>query len=259
LNPEEIHPTAGIGCKNSGAAPPRAPLAFPLLPLQTISDSSSPRTTVELGPALELHEVSKRYGAQWALVRLSLTLRRGAALLLTGHNGSGKTTLLRVLATAVRPSSGTVRVLGSDAGREPERVRSEVGLLSHANFVYEDLSGLENLEVLARLLGVSVSAAPGALERVSLSPKDDRPIRTYSAGMRRRLALARLFLKQPAVALLDEPFVELDPSGVTELETRIRELHAAGTTLVLATHHIEQGLQLCTDRLHLEQGRPIAT
>ncbi|HTS79488.1 MAG TPA: heme ABC exporter ATP-binding protein CcmA [Myxococcaceae bacterium] len=213
---------------------------------------------MDLAPALQLHDVSKRYGARWALVHLSLSLRRGAALLLTGHNGSGKTTLLRVLSTVVRPSSGRVEVLGVDAGAEPEKVRSQVGLLSHANFVYEDLSGLENLEVLARLLGMRVSAAPAALERVSLSPKDDRPIRTYSAGMRRRLALARLFLKQPAVALLDEPFVELDPAGVSELETRIRELRAAGTTLVLATHHIEQGLQLCTDRLHLEQGRSIA-
>ena len=218
----------------------------------------TPRTTVEFAPALKLHEVSKRYGAQWALVRLSLTLRRGATLLLTGHNGSGKTTLLRVLATAVRPSSGTVQVLGADAGREPDTVRSQVGLLSHAHFVYEDLSGLENMTFLARLLGQPSSAAAGALERLGLSPADDRPVRTYSAGMRRRLALARLFLKQPAVALLDEPFVELDPAGVAELEARVRELHAAGTTLVLATHHIEQGLQLCTDRLHLEQGRSIA-
>jgi heme exporter protein A len=213
---------------------------------------------VELAPALQLHEVSKRYGAQWALVRLSLTVRRGAALLLTGHNGSGKTTLLRVLATAVRPSSGRVEVLGLDAAREPDKVREQVGLLSHANFVYEDLSGLENLRVLARLLGARPSVASEALERLGLSPKDDRPVRTYSAGMRRRLALARLFLKRPAVALLDEPFVELDPSGVSELEARVRELRAAGTTLVLATHHIEQGLQLCTDRLHLEQGRSIA-
>ena len=207
---------------------------------------------------LELSAVSKRYGARWALVRLSLAVPRGAAVLLTGHNGSGKTTLLRILATAVRPSAGRVDVLGLDTASEPDKVRAQVGLLSHANFVYEDLSGLENLEVLARLLGEPVSAAPGALERVSLSPKDDRPIRTYSAGMRRRLALARLFLKQPVIALLDEPFVELDPAGVSELETRIRELHAAGTTLVLATHHIDQGLQLCTDRLHLEQGRSIA-
>jgi heme exporter protein A len=213
---------------------------------------------VELAPALQLHEVSKRYGARWALVRLSLTVKRGAALLLTGHNGSGKTTLLRVLATAVRPSSGQVQVLGIDTARDAEKVRAQVGLLSHAHFVYEDLSALENLVVLARLLGEPTSSASSALERVSLSPKDDRPVRTYSAGMRRRLALARLFLKQPAVALLDEPFVELDPSGISELEARIRELRAAGTTLVLATHHIEQGLQLCTDRLHLEQGRSIA-
>ncbi len=213
---------------------------------------------MELAPALQLHEVSKRFGARWALVRLSLTVRRGTALLLTGHNGSGKTTLLRVLATAVRPSAGKVEVLGVDAARDPESVRAQVGLLGHANYVYEDLSGLENLAVLARLLGAPASAGSEALERLGLSPKDDRPVRTYSAGMRRRLALARLFLKQPAVALLDEPFVELDPAGVSELEARIRELHAAGTTLVLATHHIEQGLQLCTDRLHLEQGRSIA-
>ena len=216
----------------------------------------SPFEPVE--PALQRHEVSKRYGARWALVRLSLTVRRGAAVLLTGHNGSGKTTLLRVLATAVRPSSGKVEVLGVDAARDPESVRVQVGLLSHANFVYEDLSGLENMVLLARLLGERSSAGSETLERLGLSPRDDRPVRTYSAGMRRRLALARLFLKRPAVALLDEPFVELDPAGVSELEARIRELHAAGTTLILATHHIEQGLQLCTDRLHLEQGRSIA-
>ncbi len=213
---------------------------------------------MDLAPALQLHDVSKRYGARWALVRLSLTVKRGTALLLTGHNGSGKTTLLRILATAVRPSSGRVQVLGLDTAVDLEQVRAQVGLLSHAHFVYEDLSALENLQVLARLLGEPLTTASHALERLGLSPRDDRPVRTYSAGMRRRLALSRLFLKQPAVALLDEPFVELDPTGVAELEARLRELRAAGTTLVLATHHVEQGLQLCTDRLHLEQGRSIA-
>jgi heme exporter protein A len=213
---------------------------------------------VDTAPAFQLHEVSKRYGARWALVRLSLTVRRGAAILLTGHNGSGKTTLLRILATAVRPSSGQVQILGLDPTREPDAVRAQVGLLSHAHYVYEDLSGLENMIVLTRLLAEPSTSAPAAMERLGLDPRDDRPVRTYSAGMRRRLALARLFLKQPAVALLDEPFVELDPTGVSELEARIRDLRAAGTTLVLATHHIEQGLQLCTDRLHLDQGRSIA-
>src|SRR5262245_64512837 len=128
-----------------------------------ISDSSAPLGHVELAPAFQLHEVSKRYGARWALVRLSARVRRGAALLLTGHNGSGKTTLLRVLATAVRPSSGKVEVLGIDALREPDAVRVGVGLLSHANYVYEDLSGLENLVVLARLLGEPASSGSEAL------------------------------------------------------------------------------------------------
>src|SRR5215475_15008342 len=90
-------------------------------------------TTVELAPALQLHEVSKRYGARWALLRLSLTVQRGAALLLTGHNGSGKTTLLRLLATAIRPSAGRIRVLGFEGVTGQEDIRSRVAFLSHAH------------------------------------------------------------------------------------------------------------------------------
>jgi heme exporter protein A len=208
--------------------------------------------------ALQLDDVSKRFGAQWAVVRLTLTLKQGAALLLTGHNGSGKTTVLRMLATAIRPSSGRLRVLGLDAATAAEEIRARVGLLSHAHFVYEDLSGLQNLTVLARLLGQADETAKEALLRVGLAAEDERPVRFYSAGMRKRLAVGRLFLKRPALALLDEPFGELDPAGISEVETRIRELRAAGTTLVLATHQVDQGLKLCTDRLHLESGRAIA-
>ncbi|HET9450041.1 MAG TPA: ATP-binding cassette domain-containing protein, partial [Aggregicoccus sp.] len=104
-------------------------------------------------PAVELLDVSKRYGRRWALARLSFTLQPGASLLLTGHNGSGKTTLLRMLATALRPTSGNLRVLGMNAVEEREAIRHRVGLLSHASFLYEDLSARENLMVLARLLG----------------------------------------------------------------------------------------------------------
>jgi heme exporter protein A len=227
------------------------------LPSRLISDTSPAR---QVGPslALELQDVSKRFGARWALVRLSLTLPRGSALLLTGHNGSGKTTLLRLLATALRPSAGAIRVLGLDAATSQEDIRTRVAFLSHAHFVYEDLSALENLEVLARLLGVRGTAAQEALVRVGLAAGDDRPVRAYSAGMRKRLALARLFLKQPELVLLDEPFGELDPAGIAEVEERVRELRAGGTTLVLATHQVEQGLKLCTDRLHLEQGQASA-
>ena len=207
--------------------------------------------------ALDVQDVSKRFGAHWALARLSFQLPRGGALLLTGHNGSGKTTLLRILATALQPSSGRVTVLGLDAASAQEEIRARVGLLSHAHFVYDDLSGRENLDVLARLLGRPRPAARDALDRVRLNPLDDRPVRFYSAGMRKRLALARLFLKAPELALLDEPFGELDPEGVAEVERAVTELRAAGTTLVLATHQIQQGLGLCDQRLHLDTGRAV--
>jgi heme exporter protein A len=208
--------------------------------------------------ALDVLDVSKRFGAHWALARVSFQLPRGGALLLTGHNGSGKTTLLRLIATALRPSSGRLTVLGLDAATAQEEIRARVGLLSHAHFVYDDLAGLENLEVLARLLGRPRGSARDALSRVGLDPRDDRPVRFYSAGMRKRLALARLFLKAPELALLDEPFGELDPEGIADVERAVKELRAAGTTLVLATHQIQQGLSLCDQRLHLETGRSVA-
>src|ERR687891_266663 len=109
--------------------------------------------------AVELREVSKRYGRRWALVRVSYQLPAGQSLLLTGTNGSGKTTLLRLIATALRPTSGDVRVLGLDGSEERDEVRARVGLLSHASFLYEDLTAEQNLLVLARLLGAE-SAPP---------------------------------------------------------------------------------------------------
>jgi len=208
--------------------------------------------------ALDVQDVSKRFGAHWALARVSFQVPLGGALLLTGHNGSGKTTLLRLIATALQPSSGRLTVLGLDASTAQEEIRSRVGLLSHAHFVYEDLSALENLEVLARLLGRATSAARDAVVRVRLDPQDDRPVRFYSAGMRKRLALSRLFLKAPALALLDEPYGELDPEGIADIEGAITELRAAGITLVLATHQIQQGQGLCDQRLHLETGRTVS-
>src|SRR5687767_6489615 len=105
-------------------------------------------------PAVELLDVSKRYGRRWALARLSYTLPRGRALLLTGHNGSGKTTLLRVLATATSASMGEVRTLGVSVREDREAVRRRVALLSHASFLYEDLTAEQNLTVLARLCAV---------------------------------------------------------------------------------------------------------
>ncbi|MBX7116455.1 MAG: ABC transporter ATP-binding protein [Myxococcaceae bacterium] len=208
-------------------------------------------------PAFELDDVSKRYGPRWALARLSFSLPRGASLLLTGHNGSGKSTLLRMLATASFPSVGKLTILGQDCRAGREALRHQVGLLSHASFHYEDLSAEQNLTLVAQLLGKPLSAVPLLLEKVGLKARSDSPVRQFSAGMRKRLAIARILLKAPALALFDEPFGELDPVGITQMEGLIRELKQTGSTVVLATHLIEQGIGLTDRRLHLAEGRAI--
>ena len=211
-------------------------------------------------PAVELRDVSKRYGRRWAVVRVSCQLATGGSLLLTGHNGSGKTTLLRLIATALRPTSGGVRVFGLDGVADRDEVRARVGLLSHASFLYEDLSAEQNLLILARLLGFAAprTGVVELLERVGLGQRSHHPVRHFSAGMRKRLAIARLLLKAPQLALLDEPFGELDPAGIAEMERIIADLKSSGTALIIATHLVEQGLALCESRLHLQDGRAIA-
>lgn len=210
--------------------------------------------------AFEARDLCKRYGRRWALARVSFSLPAGKSLLLTGHNGSGKTTLLKLLATSVRPTAGALRILGEDAVEGREQVRRDVALLSHSSFLYEDLSAEQNLLVLARLLGDAEPAqsARALLDRVGLTRRSDHPVRQFSAGMRKRLAIARLLMKAPRLALLDEPFGELDPQGIAEMETIVAELKAKGTSLILATHLVEQGLSLCEERLHLQEGRVVA-
>jgi len=215
---------------------------------------------MENHPAVELRDVSKRFGAQWALARISYSLPRGQSLLLTGPNGSGKTTLLRLIATASSPTIGELRVLGLNVRDQREEIRQQVALLSHASFIYEDLSALQNLTLMSRLLGIkdSKQRAASLLSEVGLAPHSPKPIRQFSAGMRKRLAIARLLLKAPAVALLDEPFAALDPSGMGQMERIIRQLITQGTTVILATHQVEHGKTLCNLRLHLDSGRVAA-
>ena len=213
-----------------------------------------------VAPAFEVTDVSKRFGARWAVARLSYSLPAGQSLLLTGHNGSGKTTLLRMLATATFPTLGELRIFGRESREHRDDLRTEVGLLSHASFLYEDLTAEQNLALLARLIALpdARQAVVQMLESVGLSARSDSPVRQFSAGMRKRLAIARLLLKAPKLALLDEPFGELDPAGIVQMEALIRQLQGRGTTVVLATHLVEQGRALTQVRLHLENGRAVA-
>ena len=238
---------------------------FALLSARRMPATSLGATALTMQPelkalALDIRDVSKRYGPRWALSRLTYSLPVGVSLLLTGHNGSGKSTLLRVIATSTSPTAGGLSVLGLDAAKEREAVRRKVALLSHSSFLYEDLTAEQNLLLLARLLGVAKprDAAGALLSKVGLGTRAHHAVRTFSAGMRKRLAIARVLLKQPRLALLDEPFGELDPAGISDMEKIIGEMQTKGTSVVLATHLIEQGRALTQRRLHLREGRAVS-
>jgi heme exporter protein A len=197
-----------------------------------------------------IDDVSKRYGTRWALARVTLQIARGECVMLAGHNGSGKTTLLRLIAGLLSATHGRVSVLGSTS---KQAARERVALLSHQSGHYDDLSARENLELHAQLLGRG--DIDGTLARVGLKERADTPVRQFSAGMKKRLSLARTMLKAPPVILLDEPFGELDPQGMDFVEQWIAQERKAGTTILLATHWLEQGARLSDRSIRLEGGR----
>ncbi len=180
-------------------------------------------------------------------------MEAGTAWMLTGPNGSGKSTLLRCMATALKPHRGPILVNGKDLWENRNDLRHHIAYLGHALHMWDDLSPRQNLEAWARL-GRYEANVDALLERVDLEPGRTDPVRAMSAGMKRRLALARLLLKKPKVALLDEPFGALDPDGRALVLDVIRELRAAGTTVALATHLPHIGAEACSHGLALEAG-----
>lgn len=201
--------------------------------------------------------ISRRYGRRWALTDVSFEVPEGSLVMVTGRNGSGKSTLLRVLATAIRPDHGTLHILGRDVRAERERVRETIALLGHRTHLYEPLTALENLMVVARFLGSDPRRAAllARLEDVGLADRAGDPVRTFSAGMRQRLALARV-LQQPArVVLLDEPYGHLDPPGFLLVDRLLQRLRKEGATVLMATHLVNRGRSTCDLGLVLEGGR----
>ena len=208
---------------------------------------------------IEVENVSKRYGARWALVRVRFRLDAGETAMLAGRNGSGKSTLLRVLATALRPDLGTARVAGLDTVADRDELRRKVALLDHRSHVYDVLSALENLELLARFVSRGEDALDRnrlrtVLEEVGLADRASDPVATFSAGMRKRLALARVLLKAPEVALLDEPYGELDPPGFRLVDGVLDRLRRRGATVVMSTHLVDRGRDHCDRALVLSEG-----
>jgi heme exporter protein A len=207
--------------------------------------------------AVEANGLCRRYGRRWALIDVSFRVPRGSACMVAGRNGSGKSTLLRVLSTAIRADRGSGSVEGFDLASASDEVRRRVALLSHAAYIYEALSPMENLRLLARFLGRDGGreAIAPLLEEVGLAERADDPVSTFSAGMRKRLALARVLMQEAAVVMLDEPYGQLDPPGFRFVESLFGALRRRGTTVLVATHQLDRGAALCDSGIVLETGR----
>ncbi|MGH8927951.1 MAG: ATP-binding cassette domain-containing protein [Acidimicrobiia bacterium] len=204
----------------------------------------------------------KHYKEIKALDGLDLSVPEGNVLGRLGPNGAGKTTAVRILTTLLLADAGTAQVAGIDVATRPNEVRARIGLSGQYAAVDEHLTGFENLDLFGRLyrLGRARSRVRGRelLERFDLAEAADRPVKTYSGGMRRRLDLAAALIADPAVLFLDEPTTGLDPRGRADMWEVIREMVQSGTTLLLTTQYLEEADRLADEIVVIDHGRAIA-
>jgi ABC-2 type transport system ATP-binding protein len=207
--------------------------------------------------------LTKTYGDQVAVDHLNLRVARGEVFGFLGPNGAGKTTTLLMLLGLTEPSEGMARVVGLDPGREPIRVKRVVGYLQENMGFYRDLDGEQMLRFIAELNGMSREQAgeriPRALKTVGLLEERKKKIEAYSRGMRQRLGLAEIILKEPAIAFLDEPTQGLDPDGMNQMLELIGRLsREKGMTVLLCSHHLYQVQRICTRVGIMFHGRMVA-
>ena len=207
--------------------------------------------------AIELAGLGRAYGERAALDGVSLSLPAGSTLVVFGPNGAGKSTLLRILATLLRPTTGTVRVLDGELPREAWKVRGRIGLLGHDPLLYRELSARENLRYHARLHAVDPARVDELLDAVGLGARADDPISTYSRGMVQRAAAARAVLHDPELMLLDEPRANLDPAAAAALEPLLTGTPERPRTRVVTSHDPAGGLAEADVALGLRAGRPV--
>lgn len=188
--------------------------------------------------AVDVAGVARRFGASWVLRGVTLAVERGEVVGLLGANGSGKSTMLRILSTLLQPHAGTARVWGHDVKREAEDVRSLIGYLGHAPGLYDDLTARENLTFAASMLDRDRHDVDRALDRVDLLKVANAPVRGFSSGMQRRLAVARLMLVRPRLLLLDEPYSNLDAAGLDVVNSLIAEWVSDGAAALVVLHEL---------------------
>jgi len=207
-----------------------------------------------MSEAIEVHGLAKYFGRFSALRDLYLTVPQGQFVALFGRNGAGKTTLLRILAGLSRPSAGAVKILAEKPGSPG--ARRAIGYLSHNTAIYLDLTALENLRFYARLLDLSDSDSDleERIALVGLAGRAREPVRNFSRGMQQRLAIARAFLHDPDILLLDEPFTGLDQEGTEYLSRFLSESRGRGKTCLMAIHDAALGYALADRLVAIERG-----
>ena len=212
--------------------------------------------------AIETEGLTKAFGATRAVDGIDLRVRAGTVYGVLGPNGAGKTTTIRMLATLLRPDAGTARVLGHDVVQEADAVRGLVSLTGQFASVDEELTGRENLLLLARLLGFSKRAASERaaelLDAFGLADAGDRLVKEYSGGMHRRLDIASSIVVSPELLFLDEPTTGLDPRSRNQVWEIVRVMVAAGTTVLLTTQYLDEADQLADRIAIIDHGRVIA-
>jgi len=212
--------------------------------------------------AILVEGLAKRFGEVKALDGIDFAVPAGSIFGLLGPNGAGKTTAVRILATVIAPDAGRAEVLGHDVRRQADTVRHLIGLAGQNAAVDPNLTGRENLRLIGRLTQLArpviESRAAEILQRFGLSDAADRPVRTYSGGMRRRLDVGAALVHKPPVLFLDEPTTGLDPEGRNELWEVIRELVADGTTVLLTTQYMEEADRLADRIVVVNKGKVIA-
>jgi ABC-2 type transport system ATP-binding protein len=213
--------------------------------------------------AIEVSGLHKSFGKVHALRGIDFAVPRGSVLGMLGPNGAGKTTAVRVLTTLLRPDAGRVVIEGYDVVRDAAAVRRRIGLAGQATAIQLELTGRENLEIMGRLSHMERRSVRGRaaelLERFDIADAADRPAKTYSGGMQRRLDLAASLVAQPSVLFLDEPTTGLDPYGRLGMWEIIRELVGRGTTLLLTTQYLDEADELANTIVVVDRGEVIAS
>lgn len=215
-----------------------------------------PPAAIRANRALELYNVSKFFGDLEALKGIHFRVAPGESVLLFGPNGAGKTTLLRTLAALARPSEGQVRFGGIDFHRDPQSAKAAIGFVSHATFLYGELTARENLRFAGKLFGLQglEEKIDRALELFAMQDRGHEPVRQLSRGLQQRASLARAFLHDPDFLLLDEPFTGLDARATENLQTILGRLPAQGKALVFSVHDFALGATIARRLVALEKG-----